>query len=523
MSIQNAKKFGFFTALSMTLGSVVGIGIFLKNLSIIKSQQIDTPVGFENTFSFWSMIVSWVISSIISLCAALSFAEISTCRTSKSGLSGWVEQLGGQKLGKVVRMSHNNFYYAILAGLLPFLAVEGLYNAINLGINGEGSGNNVHFGYVFVGGLIILGGLFIINFLSIRGVAIIQNSSLILKIIPIALVAIIGLSNANNSIIIDNPNGAENTTNNVMAIPSTEWFSINGMFVALPSVLFSFDSFLNIGVLSTDVKNPKRNVPLVTIFTVTIAAIIYILIAIGSGLTGIGAAGDILKTVLPANDAIGRSALDITINVLITISAIGVCNSIVASLLRSSDALIETKQIMFAKFFHNLSQKKQGFGALTLALFSAFFYFLVFGITATVLNNDAVIDSATNAPVLIFFFVYAFTIGLAIKDRFTKKQCQKIKGFMVCAPIAIIGTLIAMIYVFFYQNIVLVAQNPNQISSAGLFFTGDNYTWLSKDNAILFWVMIAWLIIFPLINNLVIKKTNLIFNSNFIHNKNNQN
>ena len=226
MSIQNAKKFGFFTALSMTLGSVVGIGIFLKNFSIIRSQQMDAPAGFENTFSFWSMIVSWVISSIISLCAALSFAEISTCRTSKSGLSGWVEQLGNQKLGKIVRVSHNNFYYAILGSLLPFLAVEGLYNAIDLGVNGNGAGNNVHFGYVFLGGLIILGGLFIVNFLSIRGVGIIQNSSLILKIIPIALVAVIGLTNANNSIIIDNPNGAENSANNVLATPSTQWFSI---------------------------------------------------------------------------------------------------------------------------------------------------------------------------------------------------------------------------------------------------------------------------------------------------------
>lgn len=515
MSIQNAKKFGFFTALSMTLGSVVGIGIFLKNFSIIRSQQMDAPAGFENTFSFWSMIVSWVISSIISLCAALSFAEISTCRTSKSGLSGWVEQLGNQKLGKIVRVSHNNFYYAILGSLLPFLAVEGLYNAIDLGVNGNGAGNNVHFGYVFLGGLIILGGLFIVNFLSIRGVGIIQNSSLILKIIPIALVAVIGLTNANNSIIIDNPNGAENSANNVLATPSTQWFSINGMFVAIPSVLFSFDSFLNIGLLSTDVKNPKRNVPLITIFTVVIAAAIYILIAIGAGLTGLGGAGDILKTVLPADDAIGRSALDITINVFITISAIGVCNSIVASLLRSSDALIETKQIMFARFFHNLSQRKQELGPLVLSLFSTFFYFLIFGITAIVLDNDAVIDSATNAPVLIFFFVYAFTIALAIKDRFTKKQCQKIKGFMVCAPIAIIGTLIAMIYVFFYQNIVLVVENPNQVSSAGLFFTGSsqsNYQWLSKDNATLFWVMIAWLIIFPIINDLVIKKTNF---SNF--------
>lgn len=508
MSIQNAKKFGFFTALSMTLGSVVGIGIFLKNMSIIKSQQAGAPIEFADTFSFWSMIVSWVISSIISLCAALSFAEISTCRTSKSGLSGWIEQLGNKKLGKITRVSHNNFYYAILVGLLPFLSVEGLYNAINLGVNGNGTENYVHFGYVFLGGVIVLGSLFAINFLSMKGVAIIQNTSLILKIIPIALVAIIGLCNANNSIILDNSNNISNTVNNnVIATPSTKWFSVNGMFMTLPAVLFSFDSFLNIGVLSTDVKNPRKNVPLIAVFTVSIAAIIYILIAIGSGLTGLGSAGNILKTLLPEGDSVGKSALDITINVFITISAIGVCNSMVASLLRSSDTLIENRQIMFSRLLHNLSQKKYGLGSLILALCSSFFYAFVFGITATVLNNDAIIDSATNAPTLIFFFVYAFTIALAIKDRFTKKQCQKVKGFMICAPIAIIGTLVVIVYVFLYQNLILVIQQPYEKSSAGLFFTGNN-NWYSIDNAILFWTMFAWLIIFPIINNLAIKKIN---------------
>ena len=512
MSIQNAKKFGFFTALSMTLGSVVGIGIFLKNMSIIKSQQIDAPIDFENTFSFWSMIVSWIISSIISLCAALSFAEISTCRTSKSGLSGWIEQLGGPKIGKVVRISHNNFYYAILVGLLPFLSVEGLYNAINLGINGENSQEFIHFGYVFLGGFIILESLFAINFMSMKGVALIQNTSLILKIIPISLVAIIGLCNINNSMIIDSNSNSLTSSSNVIAIPSTKWFSVNGMFMTLPAVLFSFDSFLNIGILSTDIKNSKRNVPLVAIFTVAIAAIIYIMIAIGSGLTGLGSAGDILKTTLPTDNVVGKSALDITINIFITISAIGVCNSMVASILRSSDALIENRQIMFAKFLHNLSQKRQGIGSLVLALCSSFFYTFIFGITATILNNDAIIDSATNAPTLIFFVIYSLTIGLAIKDRFTKKQCQKIRGFMFCAPIAIIGTIIVVAYVFFYQNLVLVIQQPFQTSSAGLFFIGNQYNWLAKDNAILFWIMFAWLIIFPTINNLIVKKTNL---SNF--------
>lgn len=506
MSITSAKKIGFFTALSMTLGSVVGIGIFLKNSSIIKYQMDGAPVGFEDTFSFWSMIVSWIISTIISLCMALSFAEISTCRNSKSGLSGWVEQLGGYKIGRTARVSHNNFYYAIFVALLPFLAVEGLYKAIDMSINGQNS-TSIHFYLIFIGGFIIISSLFVLNFFSLKGSSIIQNSTMILKIIPIVLVAIIGLCNANNSVIIDQ-DVVSNSANKPIATPSTEWFSINGMFFALPAVLFSFDAFLNIGNLSTEIKNPKRNVPLIAVLTIVIAAIIYILIAIGSGLTGLGSAGDILKTIFPGSEQTAREAIDIIINIFITISAIGSCNAMVVALLRSSDGIIETRQIMFANQLHALSLKKHGLGPLVLSIISTSIYFFIFGITAIILDNDAVIDGATNAPILIFFFVYALTIAMAIKDRFTKKQCQKIKGFMICAPIAVVGTLAIVVYVFFYQNIYLVIENPWKGSSAGLFFNGSLYQWTTLDNAILFWSLFAWFIIFPLINNYVVNKQN---------------
>lgn len=496
MSIHNAKKIGFYTALAMTIGTIIGIGIFLKNISIVRNQTLGAPEGYENTFSFWSMIISWVVAAIISLCAAISFAEISTCRSSKCGLSGWIDQLTNPKIGKFIRPSHNNFYYSLLTASILFLSVEGLYNAIDTGVNG--TSGNVHFGYVFLGAVLIFASLLLLNIKSIKGSAYFANVAIFLKMIPIVLVGVVGLINANNSNILDAT--STSTNSDVIATPSTQWFSVEGMFIALPAILFSFDSFLCVGNLATDIKKPQKNIPLVVIFAIVISAIIYIIIAIGAGLTGIGSAGGILKTLFNIDDHAARSAIDITINVFITISAIGVCNSLVTLTLRSSEGLIERGHIMG---WRKLSQYKNG--GLFLMIISVGFYLIGLGIPATIINDDAIIDGASNAPIIMYFLIYGITILINTIDRYTKKQAVRIKGYMICAPIAIIGTFATFAYQFFYNNLALIIINPNGISTAGGFFTQG--TLVNYEIAIIFWVLTLWFVGFPLINYFVIKKT----------------
>lgn len=529
MEVQKARQIGFFAALSMVLGSVVGIGIFLKNLGIIRAQQATTGVGIEGTFSFWSLIVSWIIAAIITLCAALSFSEIASSRRSKAGLGGWAEQLGGKGFGRFVRINHCTYYYAIFGAVLPFLAVEGLYNAINIAVNGENNSNLVHFGYVFLGGFIILASLIALNYLSLRGSSYLQMTSLVLKLVPLILVMIIGLVNANGSNILNKSvgdlsvasNPLHNLQDSIKNTPSTKWFNTAGMFTALPGVLFAFDSFTNVGNLATEVKNSKRTVPIVMVLSIVIAAIVYILISVGAGLTGFGDAGSILKTLVPdslSNAANVRIAVDIIINIFITISAFGVCNAMTCSLLRSSESLIHSGLIMGWTFYDKLDKKYPNLGALTMSLIMTFSINIIVGIIGTATNNDAVSDSVTNFPTLFFFLIYGTIIVFGFIDRFTKKQCTRVFGFWVAAPLSVIGIAIVFCYFFFYQYIIYLSQNINAVSSAGLFFSASAdpsgivnrpgaKVWFNYDDAILFWVLLIWFIIFPFINHFVVSKT----------------
>ncbi|WP_027123771.1 APC family permease [Mycoplasmoides pirum] len=532
MKVEHARKIGFFSALAMSLGTIIGIGIFFKNIPIIKAQAIEN----SDMFSFWSGIVSWIIAAVIILCAAISFSKIATNYSSNGGLASWTEnlsrevsttRLGGkmkiQYLGRFVRIQHSAYYLGIFAGVLPFLAVEGLYNAIDIAVNNTPSGQ-VHFGYIFLGGFIILISLIGINFLSSRGSrssSYIQNTSMLLKIIPLGIALIIGLSNINQSNILDkNVNDLMNspikdlypTDITKQLIPTTTIFNVKGMFIALPSILFAFDSFTNVGNLPDRVNNPKKTIPIVLVVSIIIASIVYILIAIGAGFTGFGDVGTIFKTLVPdnlANAASIRKGLDITINIFVTISAIGVVNGMSFTLFESCKSLIGSGQIMGWKKLSVLNEKYNNRGTLILILIITCSFNIIIGSVATIVNNDALVDSVTNFPTLFFIPIYAIVLllGSIQRNRFVRNS--KTISFEIITGIAILGFFVVFGYFFFYQYIYEVIANANMDSNSGLFFNSNigAQKWKNYDDAIVFWVLLAWFISFPFINHFVIKKT----------------
>ncbi|WAM09458.1 hypothetical protein ONA24_05540 [Mycoplasmopsis cynos] len=60
------RKIGLFLSMAMIIGSVVGIGIFFKNASISNAVSGDEL----------SWLIAWILGGIISISAAISFAEI---------------------------------------------------------------------------------------------------------------------------------------------------------------------------------------------------------------------------------------------------------------------------------------------------------------------------------------------------------------------------------------------------------------------------------------------------------------
>jgi len=80
MKTETAGKIGLFGAISIIIGTVFGVGIFLKNGGVFKNNH-GNPLG---------VLLSWGIAFIIAFATAFSYGEITRVRTkaANSGLAG---------------------------------------------------------------------------------------------------------------------------------------------------------------------------------------------------------------------------------------------------------------------------------------------------------------------------------------------------------------------------------------------------------------------------------------------------
>ncbi|CRH25453.1 putative fructoselysine transporter [Chlamydia trachomatis] len=83
---------------------------------------------------------------------------------------------------------------------------------------------------------------------------------------------IIGIALANSHFTNQKlPNAFSNTT-----------FDLSKLILALPGVLFAYDSFLSIGLFQKKVVNPRKTVPRTLIISMIIIVSVYSLIAVSS-------------------------------------------------------------------------------------------------------------------------------------------------------------------------------------------------------------------------------------------------
>lgn len=90
--METTKKYGFFTALSMVVGIVIGSGIFKSGGDIWIKAGGNTMIA----------ILAWVLGGLIIIASTYSFSFIALRETKSSGLIDYVESAYGLKAGYMV-------------------------------------------------------------------------------------------------------------------------------------------------------------------------------------------------------------------------------------------------------------------------------------------------------------------------------------------------------------------------------------------------------------------------------------
>ncbi|PAK21192.1 hypothetical protein CJJ23_03200 [Mycoplasmopsis agassizii] len=499
MSQKSVRKIGMLVAISLVVGSIIGIGIFFKNGSVSRISDSESIT--------W--LLAWFVGGIIALFSALSFSEISSLKVKKLvGISSWAYQNGGKRYGYFVAYGWSFFYWGILLItlgtfsseiLIAFLAAvadSATGAAINTAVN--------HAWFHFIIGITLTFAFLALNIIGPTVSGIFAAVTTGLKLIPLVIAIVVGIVFVNQRTL---ESGV--TANAFVTHPQ---FSFQKMILALPGVLFAFDAFLSVGSARSRMKNDGKQLPLVIFFGMVIVLVVYVLIAIASILQTQGSIGGLISV------SLGGSNGWVTgfVYFFIFISTLGLLNGLTGFMIQDYSRAVQTRLSLGSDWLiKNVRAKFNGrdisneVRAVVLIAIYMLLWFLPIWLPAFIFNSDAFIDGATNWPTLLFFFNYAIIMGLyaykRFKGHFKEGEIKKINNVVFYGSTIIAIFLIAVaVIAYIYSTVSAAAIEPNESAGWG-FFADGGFKATKFLQFIMFIAFTFIMLLAPFVNALLIK------------------
>lgn len=255
------RQLGMWSAASIVVGTVIGSGIFLVPKTMV-----------QNTGSPEMVLLVWVFGGLLSLAGALTYAEMAAAMPEAGGeyvylreaygpfwgfLFGWT-QMWVAKSGSVATLGTGFALY--LANFFPSLDHTLFLIPLPLGEN---------WGLLPVNGgqlvaIALILSLGILNWFGVREAAGLQVATTILKVALIGGVVAAGLFGGKGQLA-----NFSTSTAATGGIP--------GFFAALVAALWAYDGWNNVSMVSSEIKQPQRNLPRALIAGTCTVMAIYLL------------------------------------------------------------------------------------------------------------------------------------------------------------------------------------------------------------------------------------------------------
>ncbi len=303
------KKYGLPLAISMIVGTVIGSGIFFK------SDDVLVKVGGD----FKLAIIAWCVGAVAMIFGA---SVISTYASKVSTANGMVDYYEytfekisdkvGKLCGYLVGWYSSILFYPALAGVISWVAA--MYSSILLGKE-----DPVNSSFTWILAFVYVVVIFLIATFSRVISNYIQVSSVVLKLIPLFLVAIVGG-------FFGIKNGIEFSA--VTASIESSNVSFTGAVIA---TAFSFDGWILGTAINDELKDPKRDLPRALIIGTSLIFLIYLLYFTGIvatvGVDAVLANGDQAAN-MAFEKLFGNNAA-VLLTLFIVISCLGTVNGLI--------------------------------------------------------------------------------------------------------------------------------------------------------------------------------------------------
>lgn len=411
------RVFGLATAISMIVGIVVGSGIFFKADDILLATGGNIHIGL--------MLLGLGAAAIIF--GALSFTEYALRSSGEGGLLSYYDEFISPKVGAGFGFFQSFVYLPTLMAVVAWINVIFIARLFSLDLN---------LAQQCLGAVVLIFALLLINVLSRKLGAFCQTAATVLKLIPLIVIAVLGLSYQGE------PIGASVLDPGAQLIPVHDvglaWLA------SLAPIAFSFDGWTLSLTISPEVKDAKKTMPRALVLGPLIVLAAYLLYL--SGLTKILGA----EAIMTLGDASLDSALGYLFGpfaaklmlVFIVIAILGVCNGLLIAGIRMPQALAEKAGILPESF----AKRHERYD---ISLPSALLYLAItlFWLAAHYLLQNSGILNGRDITEIAIIFSYLCYIILYVKliMMYKNKQVTSVFTGIICPIFASIGSLIMFV------------------------------------------------------------------------------
>lgn len=400
--MHNSEKIGVVKATSLVAGNMIGSGALL-------APALLAPFGS------WTL-VGWILTTIGALGLALVFSRLSSWLTKSGGPFTFVQHVFGDFAGFHMAWS---YWFSAIFGSISLVIGTLQYTSIFLPDVMSNPTLSIGLG---------CGIIWLFTFINMKGIktaATVEVLVLIMKVVPLLVIAFAGLFYINYSTIAQFP-------------PIDDLTSLKPMVCVL---LWSFLGLESVTVPTQHIKNPKITIPLATIAGVLMTALVYILgaITINSVIPG----ESLLSSKAPYVDAgmmlFGEyGKLGMIITGIIAIA--GSLNGWI--LIQGQVPLSAAQEGIFPAFFAKTNRQGAPIGVICSSLIMTFVFLSTYQ-ESLLKHVELMIDVAVVATLLPYFYcVIAF--GYMIVTKRSSMSRKESYWLWMILFVALVYTLFAI-------------------------------------------------------------------------------
>jgi basic amino acid/polyamine antiporter, APA family len=252
------KGLGLLDATTIVMGSMIGSGIFIVSADI--ARQVQSP-GL--------MIMTWVVTAVLTIIAALSYGELAAAMPHAGGQYVYLREAFGPLFGFLYGWT---LFAVIQTGTIAAVAVA---FAKFTGVFFPSVSADIYvLPFLNTQQVLAIAILILLTWVNTRGLktgSVVQNIFTFAKTAALLGLIVFGI------LIGRNDAAVEQNFGHFWTNASWSWDVIRLVGVAMVGALFSSDAWNNVTFTAGEVRNPQRNLPLSLGIGVGVVSLLYLL------------------------------------------------------------------------------------------------------------------------------------------------------------------------------------------------------------------------------------------------------